>query len=268
MEAQAYLQKKLREKMDEIKSKNSQFSLRAFSRLLSLSPSSLSEFLNGKRNFSEKKMRSLADHLCFDPSDWEAFNQKISDDYKTPEEIKKTSHQVQIANDQYFLVADWHYYSILSLIETSEFIYDLKWIAKRLNTTVYKVESCIERLSRIGFIRINDDNSVSLKEVELVTSEDIPNTSLKKRHEKNLEAAKESLYQDSVGKRDFSFGTIAINPDQLPEAKKMIRDFQDELFAFLQEGEKSEVYEICMHMFPRTKINNNKDQENINEKSN
>ena len=49
MEAQAYLQKTLRERLDVLKTKNTSFSLRAFARLLDVSPASLSEFLNGKR---------------------------------------------------------------------------------------------------------------------------------------------------------------------------------------------------------------------------
>ncbi len=77
MEAQLYLQKNMRERFDELRSKNNQFSLRAFARLLSVSPASLSEFLNGKRNLSPKMLKKLAEKLCLPPEDLEVLDQKI-----------------------------------------------------------------------------------------------------------------------------------------------------------------------------------------------
>ncbi len=58
--------------------------------------------------------------------------------------------------------------------------------------------------------------------------------------------------------RDMSFMTMAIDPVKLPEIKKMVRKFQDELADFIDKGDKKEVYEICMQIFPRTRVNKDK----------
>lgn len=255
MEAQIYLQKTLRERLDQLKTKNNSFSLRAFARLLDVSPASLSEFLNGKRVLSPKMLLKLADRLCLPPEDFSVLNDKINRDKKglthTPESSRKT---IQLQNDQYYLVADWHYYAILCLAETKEFTGDSDWIAKRLKTTKKKVAESMERLLRLGLLEYTQDGNLTYHDIELSTTEDIPNTSLKKRHSENLEAARESLFTDDVMLRDFSFATLAIDPAKLPEAKKMIREFQDKLYDFLEEGDKKEVYEICMQIFPRSNV--------------
>ena len=79
MEAQLFLQKSIREKLDELREKNNQFSLRAFARILKVSPASLSEFLNGKRVLSPKMLKKLAENLCLPPEDIDILDQKISE---------------------------------------------------------------------------------------------------------------------------------------------------------------------------------------------
>jgi len=262
MEAQSYLQKTLRERLDELKLKNASFSLRAFARLLEISPASLSEFLNGKRVLSEKMITKLAVKLSLSPSEYSQLKQKIDiEKNRSPKNQNAVNlkDKIQIQNDQYFLVADWHYYAILCLVETKDFVKDYEWIAKRLDTNASKVKECFERLLRLGYLHFDDKGELTYHDVELQTSEDIPNTSLKRRHKENFESAIENLYQGEVTDRDYSFMTMAIDPNKLPQVKKMIRDFQDELASFLETNEKKEVYELCFQVFPRTVLNKDKD---------
>lgn len=264
MEAQQLIQKTLRERLDELKLKNSSFSLRAFARLLEISPASLSEFLNGKRVLSEKMIKKIALKLSLSPSEYTELTNKINNDKNktsNTEQSLNLKDKVQLQNDQYFLVADWHYYSILCLVETENFVKDYEWIAKRLNTSASKVKECFERLLRLGYLEFDKLGNLHYKDVEIQTSEDIPNTSLKRRHKENFEAATEQLYIDDVTKRDYSFMTLSIDPNQLPEVKRRIRKFQDELESFLEKGSKKEVYEFCFQVFPRTnKINKDKNE--------
>ena len=254
MEAQLYLQKSIRERLDELRTRNSQFSLRAFARLLEVSPASLSEFLNGKRTLSPKMLKKLAEKLCLAPEDIDVLNEKIVREKKGLNHRPTNKKNIQLQNDQYFLVADWRYYAILCLAETPEFKEDYEWIAKRIKTSEVKVKEAMERLIRLGFLTYDDSGKMIYQDVEITTSEDAPNTSLKKRHMENLEAARESLFTDDVMLRDMSFMTMALDPEQLPEIKKKIREFQDELAALIDKGNKKEVYEICMQVFPRTNI--------------
>ena len=45
---------------------------------------------------------------------------------------------------------------------------------------------------------------------------------------------------------------------KLTEAKARMRKFRDELCDYLEEGEKTEVYELSLQLFPRTKTREEK----------
>ena len=238
---------------ETVKAKNSQFSLRALAMRAKLNPAALSQFLNGKRNFSSEMIQRIAADVGFTPdqliilkSMGEAEGHK-----ETRFSKKELREKIQVSLDHYYLIADWHYYAILSLAETADFKSDPKWIAKRLGTNVHHVMAVLEKLQNLGYFE-KKGTKLILREVVLETLEDVPNTSLKKRHEANLEAAKEAIYSVDLDKRDYSFSTVAINPEQLPRAKKMIREFRDKLLRTLEVGDKKEVYEICFHLFPRS----------------
>ena len=209
-------------------------------------------------------LKKLAERLCLPPEDLEALNEKIVREKKgLGQQTKNAKTKAQLRNDQYFLVADWRYYSILCLAETAEFKENHEWIAKRLGTTTPKIKEAMERLIRLGYLTYGEKGKLFYQDVELSTEEDTPNTSLKKRHSDNLDAARESIYRDDVMVRDMSFMTLAIDPAKLPEIKKMIRGFQDELADFIAEGDKKEVYEICTQVFPRTNVNKEQIYENF-----
>ena len=200
-------------------------------------------------------LKKLADRMCLPPSQLQELNDRILRDKNGIEYIPHSDRKkIQLQNDQYYLVSDWHYYSILCLAETPDFQDNYQWIADRLQTSVAKVREAMERLLRLELLVYTKEGNLTCNEVELFTTEDIPNASLKMRHSDNLESAKESILKDDVLVRDFSFATLAVNPKKLPEAKKLIRKQQDELIALLESGERTEVYELCMQLFPRTNI--------------
>lgn len=264
IEAQLFLQKTIRERLDELKAKNRQFSLRAFARLLSISPASLSEFLNGKRGLSAKMLKNIGEKLCLDPEDLHTLNEKIARDQKCIDHKPKThKRNIQLQNDQYYLIADWIYYAILCLAETADFNDCSAWIAQRLQTSEQRVDKAIKRLLRLGFLTYDDSGRLSCQDVELSTSEDVPNTSLRKRHMDNLEDAKDSLLNDDILHRDMTFMTLAIDVDKLPEIKKMIRKFQDQIENFAYANKKNEIYELCIQLFPRTQLRQDKKHETL-----
>lgn len=250
---QEQFKKYLNNYFETVRSKNSQFSLRALAKRAKLNPAALSQFFNGKRNFSTEMINRIAVDVGFTPEQILILRSMGEADEQQQSRFKqkKLKEKIQLSLDHYYLIADWHYYAILSLAETVGFQSDPKWIAKRLETQVGHVEAVVEKLIHLGYF-VKKNNKLILKEVVLETLEDVPNTSLKKRHEENFEAAKEAIYSVPLDKRDFSFSTVAINPEQLPRAKKMIREFRDKLIRTLEVGEKKEVYEICFNLFPRT----------------
>ncbi|MDH4467201.1 MAG: TIGR02147 family protein [Bacteriovoracaceae bacterium] len=243
----------LKEKWNEIRSKNRSYSLRSFARRLGVSSSALSEFFNGKRSFSRELSLKISKNLSLGPQEISEIESKFSqeDAAKSIKIHPSFRQELELQSHQYEIARDPIYYSLLCLMETHNFQSSTKWMAKRLNVSETKIKKSLQILLAFELAEKKNGKYFPTQK-SLQTTEDIANASLKRRHEENLEAAKDSLYQRSIEERDFCFMTMAIDKAKLPLAKQMIREFRNQLSAFLESGEKNEVYEMCIQLFPKT----------------
>ncbi len=248
----------LKEKFDSLKIKNSSYSLRAFSKRLNVHPAAMSEILRGKRVVSFRLADRIATCTLFNESERNTLLSLCHTKKVLPElSQQKIGTSTEIDLDKYYLVSEWYYYSILSLSETKNYLGTSKWISKRLGISERVAKAALKRLSRLGYFIESKPGIYRPIKASLTTTNDIPRKALRMRHEHNLEAARVSLNNDDVNDREFTFITMAIDKSKMFEAKKLIREFRDKLCAFLEEGEKSEVYELAIQLFPRTNIKQN-----------
>jgi uncharacterized protein (TIGR02147 family) len=78
----------------------------------------------------------------------------------------------------------------------------------------------------------------------------VPSDAVKVYHRQLLERAKSALVFQNVEQRDFSSITVAIDPEDLPKAKEMIRAFRTELDETLSNGKrKKNVYNFSIQLF-------------------
>jgi hypothetical protein len=85
---------------------------------------------------------------------------------------------------------------------------------------------------------------------------------VRKSHYADLRLAEKALDEIAVEERDFTAITIAADKSKLPEAKRMIREFQDALTQFLEDGKKDEVYKMTFYMYPLTRPTNEVQNDN------
>ena len=240
----------IEKRIKDIKVQNPQFSMRAMARYLDLTPPALSEFIGGKRNFSQEKMLKILDRIPLDPVQKDRLESLLKRDkaLKTKDEIER----LQIELDFYYLVSEDIYYSLLCLIELEGFKFDANWMAKKINKTKKEVLIALERLIKLKLI-IENDGTLVLNTRPLNTTDDISNKFLKHRHELNLKAAQESLLLDPVEDRYFTFETLAVSKEAFPEIKKAIDECQNKILKISKAFPKKEIYEFCFHFYPRTK---------------
>ncbi len=248
MTAQLALQSNLREHFLELKAKNSSYSLRAFAKRMQISPSALSEILHGKRKVSRQLATQILTRIGADAKDQERILSLFKNSTLASDEEKK---YMELSADQFQLISKWHHFALLSLAETKGFIADPLWVAKRLGITFSEAERALERLERLGFIEWFRSRKV-LKPLkgQLQTSDDIANQAIRQSHYEDIDLSRRALESVPVEDRDFTALTLAIDKSKLPQAKKLIREFQNELMSFLESGEQTEVYKICFHVLP------------------
>lgn len=254
MNEQALIQDKLRSDLNDIQQRKPFYSMRAYAKKLDLSPSALSEILNGKRRISKKMAERILSRLDLDPQEQSSIVGLFGEKPQKKEEKQhflKSINFLKLGTDQFNMISEWQHFAILSLMETKGFKSDPTWIAKKLSIPESLAKASIDRLIRLGFIFIKNKKLVTNKQA-LLTTDNIPNQAVRKSHYQDLALAEQALDHCPVTERDFTAITIAANKKNLPKARKMIREFQDQLTLCLEEGEKDEVFKFTFYLYPLT----------------
>lgn len=229
------------------KKKNARYSQRAFSKMLGINSGKLSQYFLGQRLISRTVGRNFAVKLDLDKEQTAYFLYLCDIDKSN----RETPGVKTLRDDQLSLIVEWHHFAILSLVSTTDFRLDHKWIAERLGIPVSFVESSLKCLQRIGMIRI-EDGKVLLTPGPLTTSEDVPNEFLLLSHQETIRHVADHLPKVPVDKRDVSSVTLAIDQKKLPQAKKAIRAFRRKLAGLMARGSRDQVYTLNIQLFPFT----------------
>lgn len=233
--SQDEFRKKLRQRFAEMVEKNSSYSLRALAMKTGLSASILSRVINGKRNLSLETMLKVSQILDLD--------------LETDAHQRKTDI---LGLESFKVIADWYHFPILELIKTRGFQSDEKWIARRLKLPLAIVQAALDRLQRLGLIERVDGQIKSGNGVFLKTTDDQSSVAIRKHHKQMMEKAVEAL-DDNLGEREYRGLNFAFEPSDLPEAKKMIREFYKKFGQKFGKNLGKEVYQLNLQFFKLTK---------------
>ncbi len=249
----------LRIELVERTGRNSNYSKRAFARDLGISPGHLVHVLAGKKKLSTDRASTISEKL-----DWPKQHKKLfmnlvrldnarSDSHKAlvrADLLKRSSLQTykKLNPEMFQYVANWYFHAILTLTELKEFKLDLTWISRRLSLQAETVQNAIETLKRLRLINETDGKLQQIKTTHKIDS--IPSRAIREHHRQFLEKAASALECQGYEERDFSGSVFAINPRKLPEAKKKIKEFREEMTSLLDDGESnSQVYRLSVQLF-------------------
>lgn len=237
--------------------KNPRYSLRAFSQLLDLPSGRVSQLLSRKRNLTAKLGQKIATQLGLDPQRANEFLSLIHSEKterkKNPGLPPPAGFYAPLDMDEFELIADPVHFSILSLLETKGFPGDQKSIARSLSLSSIETRAAVDRLARLGFVRLDSEGKLKLaRPPGLTTSHDVQSQALRHAHKKVLEESVAALEEVAVELRDITSITMSGDPRKLVEAKKRIRDFRRSLCEFMEKGHNSEVYRLNIQLVPIT----------------
>ena len=251
----------LKEELDSRCEQNPHYSLRAFARDLNLSPSRLSEILNRKQGLSRKAAAKIAEFLGFSGDEKEYFCDLVTSQHarsKNEREVAKirlmknqaeADEYYQLQLDTFKVIADWYHVGILELIKLDDFVEDSKWIAKRLRITPIQAELAIERLLRVNLLERSEGKLIVKQNTGLLKG-GMPSESIKKFHRQILNKAIEALVLQSIEEREFSVNILAIDKDDIDEAKNQIRKFQQKFCSNIKNKEKKDsLYCLSIQFF-------------------
>ncbi|MEK2646504.1 TIGR02147 family protein [Bdellovibrio sp. BCCA] len=230
--------------------RNPKYSMRAFARDLGLSPGRLSDLLSGRR-LPGKELRSrIVNALKMSEDESKQFLNLIEKQKLLVDE-KGDAHQ--LSEDEFALIADWENYAVMMLMGTHDFRSHEPWMAERLGISESRIRKALERLHRLNLIKL-EKGLWERTHHRVTTTHDVPSQILRESHRQILEQAIASLMQDDPAIRDITSITIPSDPEKIPEAKKIIRDFRRKMTRLLTEGRSTEVYNLNIQLVPVTKV--------------
>jgi uncharacterized protein (TIGR02147 family) len=234
----------LKEELEIRKKRNSQYSLRAFAQSLGLSPAQLSQLISGKRNYTAPVLSQIAQSLNLSPNQERHL---LASTLLPSHDAKQQIEKRQLDEDQFLMISEWHHFAILSLGKIHGAKADPFWISDRLGISVGEAREALSRLKRLDIIE--DSKMLKQKSAPLNITSETPSRAIQAYHQKILSLAFEKLSTVSPEKRDYSAMTFAADVKKIPQARKMIEEFQDQLSDFLQTPNAKEVFVIACQLF-------------------
>jgi uncharacterized protein (TIGR02147 family) len=242
----------LKSKFAERQRRNPSYSLRSFSRDLGMNSGTLSAILSGKRSPGARMLEKLAKRLDLSPLEAAAFLAAFAG--KCPRASEETTYRTILDMDRsHRIITEWEHYAMLSLMRTADFRDDCAWIGKRLGISASRAEDVRESLLTSG-LAVPTADGLEPRYDEIDTTNDVPSAALKSSHGEMLEIARCKLTSVPLEQRQYTAMTMAIDVRRLAEAKAIIHKFRDQIAALLEDGAQTEVYQLCIQLFPLTAI--------------
>jgi uncharacterized protein (TIGR02147 family) len=239
---------------------NPRYSMRAYARTLGLSAGSLSEILRSRRPLSLRAATKVAKALGLNGAETKRLYDLIDTDKRkilNPTALSEAAlEQKQLDEDTFHLVSEWHHFAILNLLDCDGFLWKASHIAKRLGLTVTQAQMSMSLLLRLGLVRQKGSQVKGVQNYVLSPS-GIPSAAIRKYHRQMLEKAIQSIEFQNVEERDLSGVGFAVDPTKLPQMKREISEFQDQMIAKYSKGKKQEVYFLEIALFRLTKGEHN-----------
>lgn len=237
MEVKALLQRELLARFK----KNPRYSLRAFARSLEIEPSMLSKILRGKRPVSSKVRVRVLSHFGL-PN-------------VTPEMTNEKEFQ-PIGEAAFDVIKDWYHYAIIELTKIKGFHSSPEWIAKALDLSVLEARAAVERLIRLGLIKVDSKGKFTEGPSNYSIADSADRSLAALAHQKAiLEKALSSLDHVPYHQRENSGMTMAINTSRLTHAENLIRKFRRDLMTLLEDANGAdEVYQLVVALYPVSRV--------------
>ncbi|MGB0452538.1 MAG: TIGR02147 family protein [Bacteriovoracaceae bacterium] len=232
---------------------NPQYSLRAFAKSLEIEPSALSKILNGKRSITAKMYERLSQKLDLSGEDYEYYHPKNT--HLREKKVEATT----LSSDVFNFICDWYHYAILELIRVKGFKNDIAWIARALGITTSQVQDAVDRLTRMKLL-IKDDFGRWHDNSGNITTLGHPFSTQAFRHlqKQILSMGIEAMDMIPMEKRDQTSMTFAVNSSKVGQARELIKNFRRDLAEILTSGDKDEVYQMSISLYPITQISEEK----------
>lgn len=241
------------------KKRRPHYSLRAFARDLELSPSALSEYLNGKLTFSEERVLHICKKIQLKANQVEHWIDLIrmeSSSSKADREVasakvraRATQEKGSIALELFKVISDWYHFALLELIDIDEKYQDHKTAAKALGIDAKTVQVAWDSLIQVGLAE-KTDGIYKASTLATFAGEDVPSEGLRNYHAGLISKALIAQEEQPIEKKEFVSIVFSYRSEDLKAIKDELYKFQVDLTnKYAQKKNKDSVYCLSTQLF-------------------
>lgn len=228
---------------------NSNYSIRAFARDLSINDSTLSQLIHGKRPLTSQRIIQIGQKIGLSSKDIERYVK-----YATLVRHDDQNIELEVFNQ----ISEWYCDAIIELIKIPNIQTDPKSIATVLGITSIQARMAMDQLRALKIIIEDENGKLICNQSKSLTSfyESVTTTETLKNYQKQmLELSQKALVSQPRSKRNHTTYIIAIDSNILDEVNMRIRKFQHDLANFIENNgvQKDKVYGLQFSSFEITK---------------
>lgn len=245
------------------KSKNPNYSLRAYAKNLGVSPGVLSQILNGKKEVTPKVLKIIAPKLNLDEDTYSKLLEKQSKIKKENSIKSLDKNDMRLVDMETFsIISDWYHFAILELFNLDYYECNANWIAKKLDITVEQASNAIDSLLKVKLLENNNGQLSPSNSFTAIVDYPYTSQAMRERQKQLLKLSSEKIDSLNTAVRDHSAITICVDLSLLPEIKDKIKAFRRSLGNFIAKNSKESnaIYEMQISLFPVSTLDDMNDK--------
>jgi uncharacterized protein (TIGR02147 family) len=218
---------------------NPRYSLRAFARDISMSPSRLSEVIAGKGDLSREKGRVIAKNLRLPPLITADFLDLI-DAASAPMQVERDaaiarvrkrqtkSNQRLFDEDSFKIIADPKYVLIWNFMMLPAYNGEPELIAKNLKLNILEVFDALRRLQRMNLV-IQNKQQWSAVKGQFTAGDKTPSEAVRTYHRQMATMGRKAIDSQNITMRHLDSIVIPFDSKHFGEVQQLIADFAQSL---------------------------------------
>lgn len=241
------------------RAKNSQYSVRAFARDIGISSGRASEFLRGVSIPGPLLSKRIVAALQLSEKQKHQLNLLIASHLSLRKNRKhKRSDTYQLADREFTLLPDWQHFAVLNLLNTAKAQPSILWLSKRLALSEVAIEESLEKLLLAGLVT-EENGFYKSTHQHLTSTNTIPSEALRNYHRQMIQRALWSIDNVPIEFRNVTSIMMTANPNNLYKLKVLTNEFKQRAAEMFGEGEATDVYNLCVQIFPATVVDSVKE---------
>lgn len=251
------------------KSMNPAFSFRRFAQIAGFkSPNYLQWIIDGKRNLSEKTAEDLAQRFKFTKAETQLLIALVRLEHAETDKDKleaerfrlmsiKRAVAKEIPSAQAEVLSHWYHLLVRELFIVERKSYSGKWIAEALGGLISpdQAEESVQLLLKAGFLKFEKKHYFVADPVLDTNEKHFQHVFMQKHHSELLKIWAQNLEKLSPSQQELGVLNIPLSSKKIPELRRRIREFQDEILGFVQDEKDPDcVVQLGTYLMPFPKF--------------